>query len=981
MPVALSCFIAAPVAAEYVFIKPEVKAGLKQLDKSSFKPSKIAAAIDSRSPDYSIEKHLSLGGHICGTSEENGHFPANIEMPSALKLAEKSAKSTTKQQATDGQSGVDKYVIPVVVHVYGDAHNCDVNDGICVTDEVIIDALNTSNEDFKGLNTLDGPIAQPFQAIRDNLNIEFVLASKDPDGNPTNGIVRHGNEVGMGNGGDNEVVMNHAWDNYKYMNIYVVNDLYGDGVTYNSGVAWYPNSEMSDKGLSRVVYNGSYLGKNANENFRSVLTHEFGHWLNLPHTFDGNDCHTPGQAFCESEGDKVCDTPQMSSSSMANNAPNCMGQPTNTENFMHYTNNYAMFTSDQVKRMVAALHHPSRMPLWSNENLTAAGLEAHIPGEGPAWDGTTGTAHRPEGEILLEQTDLAAAKDDVKIIEFEVPAGTDAISIYLDGFSQDPDLYVSHGAAPSQDENGAWTQDYVSFNAPDTDEAINILTPTAGTYYAAIHAYSEYSEARLSVVSVADTSSCGSCDTELVLEQKGLAANVGDEVKTWSVEVPDNAVSVSFEIAPGHSGDPDLHVSHNSVPQIDVADCLPWKAPGVRERCEFRRTTNEDGSERSIGGTYNILINPYGAYANGALRVHVTTVDANADGENTPPKAHTAMQYVGTSGMDIEFSSVGSMDIDGQIESFNWDFGDGNSADTANPVHNYAEAGVYAASLTVTDEDGATATASTEVMVNRQLDYCEASGDNSYDHIRSVKLGSLDHASNAGVGGYENFTAYSALVAEGANTITAMTSGPVSGDFIQAWRVWIDLNNDSDFEDDGEQVATFTAIGATSAQIDIPEGYKGLSTTMRIGARYKDAPESACGDIGLGEYQDYTLVVNSDPVAQINGPYVAALGNAVYFSSEGSNDVDGDLTYMWDFGDGATSTDASPAHTYQSAGVYEITLTVTDSLGASATTNTTATVVVPESPVVNRNSSGGGGSFGVISAFGLMLLGLRRRSK
>jgi hypothetical protein len=50
----------------------------------------------------------------------------------------------------------------------------------------------------------------------------------------------------------------------------------------------------------------------------------------------------------------------------------------------------------------------------------------------------------------------------------------------------------------------------------------------------------------------------------------------------------------------------------------------------------------------------------------------------------------------------------------------------------------------------------------------------------------------------------------------------------------------------------------------------------------------------------------------------------------VQFDSTGSGDLDGTVTYLWDFGDGNTSTDASPSHVYTSAGTFIATLTVTD---------------------------------------------------
>lgn len=68
----------------------------------------------------------------------------------------------------------------------------------------------------------------------------------------------------------------------------------------------------------------------------------------------------------------------------------------------------------------------------------------------------------------------------------------------------------------------------------------------------------------------------------------------------------------------------------------------------------------------------------------------------------------------------IHFDASDSYDSDGQIESYFWDFGDGTNATGVAVDHAYADDGVYMVTLTVTDDDGATATeASTKTVLNR----------------------------------------------------------------------------------------------------------------------------------------------------------------------------------------------------------------------------------------------------------------------
>jgi PKD repeat protein len=85
---------------------------------------------------------------------------------------------------------------------------------------------------------------------------------------------------------------------------------------------------------------------------------------------------------------------------------------------------------------------------------------------------------------------------------------------------------------------------------------------------------------------------------------------------------------------------------------------------------------------------------------------------------NKEPVAAVEAAYPDVSvGETLEFSGSGSSDEDGQILSYEWEFGDGNTGAGEIFEHTYNDVGIYAVTLTVTDDRGATASATTEVTV------------------------------------------------------------------------------------------------------------------------------------------------------------------------------------------------------------------------------------------------------------------------
>ncbi len=256
--------------------------------------------------------------------------------------------------------------IPIVFHVF----HPDGENGVPLSqiDYAIAD-LNAnfagSDNDYKTVNSI-------FDSVKSYTRIRFKRALIDPKGRATIGVVYYKDkQSGFGNGGGYDAqIASCAWDNFKYFNVYLMNDLYANNTLNNSGVCWYPSEYMSKIGTARMVYNYVYFGKGGssynNLEFNQTFTHELGHYLNLRHTFDGNDCN--------SEGDLCDDTPPTNVAAAGCVASPC-AVPINGENYMDYNATcYKNFTKDQNARMEVALLDPSRFSLWQPENLIATGI-------------------------------------------------------------------------------------------------------------------------------------------------------------------------------------------------------------------------------------------------------------------------------------------------------------------------------------------------------------------------------------------------------------------------------------------------------------------------------------------------------------------------------------------------------------------------------------------------------------------------------
>jgi hypothetical protein len=136
--------------------------------------------------------------------------------------------------------------------------------------------------------------------------------------------------------------------------------------------------------------------------------------------------------------------------------------------------------------------------------------------------------------------------------------------------------------------------------------------------------------------------------------------------------------------------------------------------------------------------------------------------------------------------------------------------------------------------------------------------YCASTATNpNFLWIASVEFG--DFYNTSGASGYSDFTSQTINMAKGSTVGLALTPGH-GGDIYNAyWRIWIDYNQDGDFDDGNEQVfsgfGTSTVIGNfTVANVDASG-----ATRMRIVVQHGSYRTSACGTFTYGEVEDYTV--------------------------------------------------------------------------------------------------------------------------
>jgi hypothetical protein len=259
------------------------------------------------------------------------------------------------------------YTIPVVVHVIHLGE--PLGTGSNITDNQIQQAIAGLNDRFRNVNGLGVDV-----------ELEFCLASKDPNGNSTNGINRvDGSSVPnysangitpTGNpcsGAGATVIKDLSrWPVSDYYNIWVVSEICNGSFV---GYASYPVGGL---------YDGLVIVSTSMTSNSGTLPHEMGHGFSLYHTFngDGGNVSCPVDTNCLVNGDYVCDTPPHKQGDCGTTNPCTLaGVWDNSRyNYMAYCPLVNRFTQGQKDRMRATFLVAPRDSLLTSVGCGAVGI-------------------------------------------------------------------------------------------------------------------------------------------------------------------------------------------------------------------------------------------------------------------------------------------------------------------------------------------------------------------------------------------------------------------------------------------------------------------------------------------------------------------------------------------------------------------------------------------------------------------------------
>ena len=239
--------------------------------------------------------------------------------------------------------------------------------------------------------------------------------------------------------------------------------------------------------------------------------------------------------------------------------------------------------------------------------------------------------------------------------------------------------------------------------------------------------------------------------------------------------------------------------------------------------------------------------------------------------DTTDPTAPTNLTASGTTQTTTNLSWNASTDNVG-VTGYNIYQGSnqiGTSTTTTYNVTGLTPATAYNFSIRAKDAAGNLSSSSNTANIttlpgSTTPTYCNSNGNNvSDEYIGRVQFNTINNAST-GNNGYTDFTSISTSVNKGTAYTITITPTWTGSAYSEGYAVWIDYNQNGNFDDAGELVWSKTASTTTpvSGTFTIPSSASNGATRMRVSMKYNGIPTS-CEAFSYGEVEDYTINIGS----------------------------------------------------------------------------------------------------------------------
>jgi len=313
----------------------------------------------------------------------------------------------------------------------------------------------------------------------------------------------------------------------------------------------------------------------------------------------------------------------------------------------------------------------------------------------------------------------------------------------------------------------------------------------------------------------------------------------------------------------------------------------------------------------------------------------------------------------------------------GSPTSWLWDFGDGNTSNEQNPTHTYSAARNYTVNLTVSNADG-TASKSAQITVSEKpapvLPVANFSSNVTTGNA-PLSVQFTDLSENAtewnwsfGSGATSNEQnpthTYSAA---GNYTVTLTANNSAGSNTVTKYNyISVAKSEDAIIKGYAPLSVQFTDLSADATEWNWSFGDGNTSTEQNPKHTYSKAGQytvtlavsNVAGSDAVTKYSYVSVAHSLEAPSNTFSAYPTA-GKVPLNVSFTDNSTGTPISWNWSFGDGTTSTEQNPTHTYSKAGQYSVTLTTTNAAGSSTVTRYSYISVVNsvKAPVADFSSS------------------------